>query len=160
MRIKTILVYSLLSLSFLPALHAREFWNGSECVRCPEHSEYVPGESNQPGGNSSGSGQAGSSPEQLALLLNNSAMISPTLQNQTHDLIAANDDPALLYFITGPIKNVDVDRHKIVVKNRRNHKLENIYVYDPIISHLKERNVVEVWIKPGSDLAERIHRVS
>jgi hypothetical protein len=148
MPIRTLLAILTISLTFLPALEAREFWNGTECVVCPESKEYGPGEGNQPGG-------AGLD----SRVLENQVLVSRSLQAQTETVVGGND-AAMLYRLVGPIKHVDVDRHRIVVKNRLNHKNESVYVYDPILPYLRERNVVEVWKKPGSDLAERIHRIS
>lgn len=155
MRIRTFLVSLLLSLTLLPTLQAREFWNGTECVVCPEETEYAPGATNQP---NQGSGKA--SPEQLGRLLDRQAFVAQGVSNSTPDRAAAYDTPSLLYMVVGPIKHIDIDRHQIIVKNRLNHKEEKILVYDSILTRLRERNVVEVWKKPGSDLAERINRIS
>ena len=155
MRKRTFLVFSLLSLTLLPTLQAREYWNGKECVVCPEPKESAPGDAN-----SIHQGSAKASPEQLGRLLDSQAFVSQGVLNSTTERAAAYDTPSLLYMVVGPIKHIDVDRHQIIVKNRLNHKEEKILVYDSILTRLRERNVVEVWKKPGSDLAERINRIS
>ncbi|GEM_PF-2631710 len=155
-RIFHVLFFSAFTLFCVDA-SAKEYWNGSECVACPDgaFTSFDPLKNSSPTRDSSGGG--GSRPLPSAgptdFTLNGSARLPD-------EFVLVPQESSVMYFVVGPVKHVDAKQHLVVVENRSTRKRQNIFVFDPIIHSLHDRNVVEVWLKPGSSRAERIHRLS
>lgn len=76
------------------------------------------------------------------------------------EIITQGQASSFLFTVVGSVQRVTPARHELVLQNRRTHRNQTIYVYDPIIHRLREKNIVEVWLKPGSSKAEQIKQIA
>jgi hypothetical protein len=145
-------------LTLLPSVasSAEQYWNGSECITCPEGP--FSGSASPAADSGTGSG-GGATPVNSSLLPPEglSFLGAPVVEGP--QVVTAPGD-SMMYTIVGPVRSVSPDKHTVILKNRATHRNKTVYVYDPIIYSLTDRNVVEVWLKPGDDTAQRIHRIS
>jgi hypothetical protein len=164
MPMRTLVVLSLLSLVPAVTASAKLYWNGNECVECPEGFFNPVDVAPQSGAAATDAPSGGAPGNAGATFLDARLSELPDAFGRAYapaqDLVTAPAEHSMLVVIAGPVKKVDTRSHKVVVHNRRQHKDRAVYVYDPIIHSLRERNVVEVWLKPDSDKAERITRLS
>jgi hypothetical protein len=144
------------SLLALPVTaRAQDYWNGHECIECPSSPfETGPGKDPAPIVTGGGSGPLAELP---AVLPDPSA---DSLRAPDEPYLADLKDGSFLYFIEGSVKSVQPRSNLLIVQNRRTRRNQAVYVVDPLLNELRERNLVEIWLKPGSDRAERIRRLS
>ncbi|HTL71058.1 MAG TPA: hypothetical protein VL404_07190 [Candidatus Eisenbacteria bacterium] len=152
---KSLLFLAVCLLVFPASVRADQYWNGHDCVDCPFEGPGS-GLTKEP---IASTGQNGTGPlTELSPTLIETAFDSTGTPAESY--IAEQPNGSFLYFIEGRVKSVEPRSNLLIVKNLRTHRNQAVYVVDPLMSELRERNLVEIWLKPGSDRAERIRRLS
>lgn len=160
---KSLLLFALCLFVTAPAFaDMKSYWNGRECVVCPEafkdtEDDRRPSEGSGSWG-SGGPATTGKQPDFSNGVSSSNPFIDSRLTED--EWVRLSAPQTMMYSVVGPVKAVHARENKIVVENKRTHKDKLVWVHDPIVHTLKERNVVEVWLKHGSDRAESIRRLS